>query len=454
MLARSHAYAGRPAGLRAARPHRRGTTAGSALRPAPDTMTMLSGFLPVEQGVACWAALRAHTDTVKNTGDPRTRDQIMADTLVERVTGQAPAGDVQAEVAIVIPVDALTEPDTADTAAQVAEIVGHGPIPAPSPRRSSPGPRGGAGGGGCSPPRTVAVVGGDPTRRCFDGTLAALIAYRDGGRCREPFCDAPARHIDHIVAAPRGRTDHLRQRPRHLRALQPGPGDARLGGPPRARRPRRPAAHRHHGHPHRPHLHQPRRPRPVIQHVSRSAATAPVRARVEVFDEARPGRRPAEEFPGRARWSPRGPWRRSRRSTRSDPSRRRGRPRRRAGRTPARSPRRSPGWDALLGDGVQPGACRCLLQAERRPGGGVGPVHGGPAVRPVAGVAGDALLAGDPGEVAMNPWSPAPCTVGAKRRLTVCTPRSTNSRARFSLPPRGDSGPWNGDGSASVAGLP
>ena len=62
-----------------------------SIRPAPDTMSLLSGFLPVEQGVACWAALRAHTDTVKNTGDTRTRDQIMADTLVERVTGQTRA---------------------------------------------------------------------------------------------------------------------------------------------------------------------------------------------------------------------------------------------------------------------------------------------------------------------------------------------------------------------------
>ena len=56
--------------------------------------------------------------------------------------------------------------------------------------------------------------------------------------------------------------------------------------------------------------------------------------------------------------------------------------------------------------------------------------------------------------MAMNPLSPAPCTVGAKRRLTVCTPRPVNSSARFSLPPRGESGPWNGDASASVAGLP
>ena len=59
-----------------------------------------------------------------------------------------------------------------------------------------------------------------------------------------------------------------------------------------------------------------------------------------------------------------------------------------------------------------------------------------------------------PRSTAMNPWSPVPCTVGANRRLTVRTPRSTNSNARFSAPPRGDCGPWNGDRSSSLHGLP
>ena len=64
------------------------------LRPAPDTMAVLTGYLPVEQGVACLAALKEHTDGLVATGDDRTRDQIMADTLVERLTGQARAQDV------------------------------------------------------------------------------------------------------------------------------------------------------------------------------------------------------------------------------------------------------------------------------------------------------------------------------------------------------------------------
>ncbi len=75
------------------------------LRPAPDTMSVLSGLLPVEQGVACLAALRQHADGLIATGatDGRTRDQILADTFVERLTGQARAADVNVEVGIVSP---------------------------------------------------------------------------------------------------------------------------------------------------------------------------------------------------------------------------------------------------------------------------------------------------------------------------------------------------------------
>jgi hypothetical protein len=64
--------------------------------------TVLSGSLPVEQGVACYAALRQHADTAKASGDGRTRDQIMADTLVERLTGHTTAGDVNVERQIMI----------------------------------------------------------------------------------------------------------------------------------------------------------------------------------------------------------------------------------------------------------------------------------------------------------------------------------------------------------------
>jgi hypothetical protein len=43
-------------------------------------MAVLTGYLPLEQGIACYAALRQHADTAVATEDGRTRDQIMADT--------------------------------------------------------------------------------------------------------------------------------------------------------------------------------------------------------------------------------------------------------------------------------------------------------------------------------------------------------------------------------------
>jgi hypothetical protein len=80
-----------------------------SIRPAPDTMSLLTGYLPAEQGIACLKSLQDHTDAVKAAGDSRGRDQIMADTLVERLTGQAHASDVNAELQIVMPLDALLD---------------------------------------------------------------------------------------------------------------------------------------------------------------------------------------------------------------------------------------------------------------------------------------------------------------------------------------------------------
>jgi hypothetical protein len=72
-------------------------------------MSLLSGYLPAEQGVACLKSLRDQTNALKAAGDPRCRDQIMADTLVERLTGQANPADVNAELQIVMGLDALLD---------------------------------------------------------------------------------------------------------------------------------------------------------------------------------------------------------------------------------------------------------------------------------------------------------------------------------------------------------
>ena len=96
------------------------------LRPAPDTMSLLTGLLPVEQGVACLAALNEAVRQAKATGDDRTRGQIMADTMVARLTGQESAEDTKAEVGIVMPLGSLLDPDDPTP----ADIPGYGPIPA------------------------------------------------------------------------------------------------------------------------------------------------------------------------------------------------------------------------------------------------------------------------------------------------------------------------------------
>ncbi|SEQ14430.1 HNH endonuclease signature motif containing protein [Microlunatus flavus] len=189
-----------------------------ALRPAPDTMSVLTGYLPVEQGVACLAALRTHTDSAVATGDERTRGQIMADTLVERLTGQTRAGDVAVEIQIIVPVDALAASDAALDVADGPVLDGSASqSPSPSPRSTEPGTATVTGVGALplsvarqlvddsggtkhlrllhrSPAGHLVDIGG---RRRFTGALADLVLARDQ-TCREPYCDAPVRHLDHV----------------------------------------------------------------------------------------------------------------------------------------------------------------------------------------------------------------------------------------------------------------
>ena len=201
--AKERAYAADPHGYttrgRTERRHRR-----VSLRPAPDTMTWLTGYLPVEQGVACLAALKRHTDTRKAGGDPRSRDQIMADTLVERLTGQPAADHLPVEIRL------LAAPDTLTGSDRPARLDGHGPLPAPLARALAAGP---------GPTRTTGPLPtgttdptdptcpGDPTgpgdpvesrARRYTGRLRDHIQQRDQ-TCRDPYCDAPIRHLDHIT---------------------------------------------------------------------------------------------------------------------------------------------------------------------------------------------------------------------------------------------------------------
>jgi hypothetical protein len=162
-----------------------------SLRPAPDTMTWLGALLPVKDGVAVFAALDQAAKTAAAAGDERTRGQVMADTLVDRVTGRTEGAKPRIEVKIVMTADSL-----ANDADQPAVVEGYGPVPATWARealndaevfvrRLFTDPAG----------QLVAME--SRSRKAPDG-LAEFITTRDGGICRTNGCDAPIRNIDHV----------------------------------------------------------------------------------------------------------------------------------------------------------------------------------------------------------------------------------------------------------------
>ena len=158
----------------------------------------------------------------------------MADTFVTRLTGQETADAVPVEVQLVMTDRALLAggPDRDETPAQ---LPGYGTVPAAwaralltptnstrtdstrtdTPRTDDTGTThvtddtGDPDGTGneqaqvwlrrlYTHPASGALVAMDSTRRTFEGGLRRYLLTRDAGVCRTPWCDAPARHVDHI----------------------------------------------------------------------------------------------------------------------------------------------------------------------------------------------------------------------------------------------------------------
>ena len=170
------------------------------IRPAPDCMTYVTALLPVAQGVGVYAALKHATET---TFDDRSRGQVMADTLVERVTGRPAEAPEPVALNLVMSDQALWGQDNAP-----AVLDGYGPIPASVAQRMVRGAvvdeqslatlrrlyR---------HPESGSLVAMESRSRFFPKGLAGFIGMRDR-TCRTPYCDAPIRHRDHATPRNRG----------------------------------------------------------------------------------------------------------------------------------------------------------------------------------------------------------------------------------------------------------
>ena len=175
------------------------------LRPAPETMVYLTALLPLAQGVACYASLTRAADSGTADGDERGRGQVMSDTLVERVTGQATAPDVPVTVNLIITDQALLDP-AGPGGNEPAHLDGYGPIPAGAARELITGPA------DDTPiwlrrlytaPASGQLIAMETRQRYFTAAQREFIRLRDQF-CRTSWCEAAIRHADHIEPAEHG----------------------------------------------------------------------------------------------------------------------------------------------------------------------------------------------------------------------------------------------------------
>jgi hypothetical protein len=159
-------------------------------------MAYVTGLLPVAQGVAVWASLKAAAESLRTSGDPRGVGQIMSDLLVERITGQATADAVPIEVSLLMTPDTLvgaseqparTADGTVVPAQTARDLVLQGTAPTWLRRIFTD-------------PVTDVVSSVDARRRRFFGNAdSRLLGARDQ-TCRHPRCEGRIEHHDHVTS--------------------------------------------------------------------------------------------------------------------------------------------------------------------------------------------------------------------------------------------------------------
>jgi Domain of unknown function (DUF222) len=177
----------------------------TSLRPAPDVMTWFGALLPVRHGVAVHKALLDEAHRKRAAGDKRSVGALMADTLVERVVRPAVAavaGGPALMINIVVPDTVLL--GDADGSGFVE---GYGDVPGDLLREwiASNAEDGVADWVRrlYARPKTTELVAMDRRGRPFGRKLAEFLRLRDR-RCRNRWCNAPIRHLDHADDVAKG----------------------------------------------------------------------------------------------------------------------------------------------------------------------------------------------------------------------------------------------------------
>ena len=169
-----------------------------SMTPETDGVATLHVRGPAEQILAAHKALDDWATGLRATGDPRTRGQIMCQTLVERVTGMSYADEADVEINLVLDAETLV----ADGDHPV-DLEGYGPISPDVAEEIVGRARNASVRRLLTDPVDGTLVVREPRRRRFDGPTAAHIKTRDR-RCRQPGCDLKIRHNDHVHAYEHG----------------------------------------------------------------------------------------------------------------------------------------------------------------------------------------------------------------------------------------------------------
>ena len=163
-----------------------------SLRPAPDTMTILNAYLPVREGVACYAALKQAADSARAAGDPRSRGQVMADTLIARLTGAEQAGQLPVELQIVLTAeDLIADTDTRQQPAGADDLI------ADTDTHQQPADPDVATGGGADSAQTAASAASDTDVSSADAVVSPMSdADDDADNSTEQSAQVPTMSSD------------------------------------------------------------------------------------------------------------------------------------------------------------------------------------------------------------------------------------------------------------------